>query len=215
MSQGSFDFASKLLPVDDDYIISESNNNAYSLINKWPDWDSNILLLYGPKSCGKTHLSKIWANNASASFIKAEDIYSNNFDLARNYILDDLEKVNDEPALLHFYNMVKEANTGYLVMTASNNPVNIGIRLADLRSRIGAVPSVGISDPDNIILCQMLVKKFAQRQLKVDIEVIKYIVTRMERSFNAVDSIVDILDNKALQDKKNITIPFVKTVLDK
>ncbi|PIR37131.1 MAG: DNA replication protein [Alphaproteobacteria bacterium CG11_big_fil_rev_8_21_14_0_20_39_49] len=214
MSQKSFDLSVKIPVREDDYIISNSNVNAFSLIGKWPQWDSKILLLYGSESSGKTHLAKIWCKNANAISLSAEDIYTNNFDLSKNHLLDDLEKVCDEPALLHFYNMVKEADSGYLLMTAGNSPSNMKIRLADLRSRLGAVASIGINDPDDEILRQILVKRFASRQLKVDMDVIKYIVSRMERSFLAAEKLVDILDKEALKQKKNITIPFVKTLLE-
>jgi chromosomal replication initiation ATPase DnaA len=215
MPQESFDFKIGTIAKDDDYIISNANINAFSLINKWPDWDSNILLIYGPKSCGKTHLTKIWAKRAGAIYISPNDIYSNKYDLSKNYVLDDIESVGDEPALLHFYNMVKEAGDGYLLMTASSSPANIGIRLADLRSRISAVASIGISDPDNEILSQILVQQFAQRQLKVDMDVIKYTASRIERSFDYAQKIVEVLDLEALKQKKNITIPFVKSVLER
>lgn len=213
MLQESFNFVDSRSSKDDDYIVSDSNFSAFSYINKWPDWDSNILLIYGSKSCGKTHLATIWGRIANARFITAEDIYQNNYDLSFNYILDGVEKVSDEPALLHFFNAVKETTTGYLVMTARDNPANIGIRLADLRSRLAAVSSIRINDTDDEMMRQMLVKKFAERQLKVEMDVIKYIVHKAERSFSALDKIVDTLDTEALKNKKNITIPFVKTVL--
>jgi chromosomal replication initiation ATPase DnaA len=116
--------------------------------------------------------------------------------------------------LLHFFNAVKEAKTGYLLMTANDNPANIGIRLADLRSRLVAVYSIRINDADDEMMRQMLVKKFAERQLKVEMEVINYIVSRAERSFVALDKIVEKLDTEALKSKKNITIPFVKMVFE-
>ena len=45
-------------------------------------------------------------------------------------------------------------------------------------------------------------------------DVIKYIVSRMERSFRAAEKLADIIDEEALKQKKNITIPFVKTLLE-
>ena len=198
-----------------EYILSKSNSEAYSVINKWPNWPLNLLLLYGPKSCGKTHLAKIWQEKAKANFLNAEQIYKNQYDLKKNYIIDNIETIHDETALLHLFNLVKEQASGYLLMTASNNPNNIGIRLPDLRSRLNLVAEARIGDPDDDILRQMFVKQFTLRQIKVDIEVINYLISRIERSFESLYNIVDKLDKQALEDRKSINIPLAKKVLEK
>lgn len=214
-SQETFDFGfDKPAFKEHDFIISESNKHAYAIINKWPDWDFNILLLYGPPASGKTHLCRIWQKKSDASHITAEDIYKNTLKNDKNYILENIEKVHDESSLFHFFNHMKEGN-GFLLMTAKNNPQNLGIRLADLRSRINAVQSIGVANPDNELLSTIFVKNFSDRQLKVDMEVINYIISRMERSFEEIPRIVDMLDKQALKEKKNITIPFVRSVLEK
>jgi chromosomal replication initiation ATPase DnaA len=214
MAQEFFNF--EISPKNDnrEYILSKSNLDAYSFINKWPNWPLNILLLYGPKSCGKTHLAKIWQEKANASFLSAEQIYKNQYDLKKNYIIDTIEKIHDETALLHLFNSVKEQAAGYLLMTSGNNPNNI-IRLPDLRSRLNLVAVARIGDPDDDILRQMFVKQFTERQIIVEIDVINYLITRIERSFESLYDIVDRLDKKALEEKKNITIPLARKILEK
>lgn len=212
MLQESFNFGFAQLLENDDFIISPSNFAAYSLIDRWPVWESNILLIYGPKSCGKTHLTKIWQTKSGASYIKADDIYSNNYDASCNYILDGVDKVYDEATLFHFFNRMKENKNGFLLMTAENAPQNSSIRLPDLRSRLSAVPSAAINEPDDELLNTIFVKQFSDRQLKVDMEVVKYLTSRVNRSFSSACELVDFLDKQALKKKKNITIPFIKTV---
>ena len=41
--------------TSDDYYVSKSNFYAYNLINKWPNWEKNILNIHGDKFSGKTH----------------------------------------------------------------------------------------------------------------------------------------------------------------
>ena len=60
----------------------------------------------------------------------------------------------------------------------------------------------------------MLVKQFADRQLKVDDDVIGFLLRRMERSFAAARAMVGAIDDLALAERRNITVPLVRRVLE-
>jgi chromosomal replication initiation ATPase DnaA len=215
MSQEFFQFGFIEPLKDDDFIVSGSNSTAFNFITTWPNWESKTFLIYGPPACGKTHLARIWQNKSGASYITANDIYSENYSTADNYILENIESMHDEATFLHFFNTMKEKGTGYLLMTAPSHPQHMGIRLPDLRSRLNAIPSAGVTQPDDELLRTIFVKQFADRQLKVEMDVINYIITRMERSFEALYKMVSTLDKQALKEKKNITIPFARSILEK
>jgi chromosomal replication initiation ATPase DnaA len=214
MSQEFFNFGFNEPLKEEDFIVSSSNFHAFSYIDKWPKWDSNILLIYGPKSSGKTMLAHIWQNKSRAKAISPEDIYSNNYSIAENYLLEDIERVHDEATLLHFFNSMKEAGKGHLLMSAKDHPLNLGVRLPDLRSRLNAIASAGLTDPDDDMLRAIFVKQFTDRQLRVEMDVINYLITRMERSFEALYQTVEQLDKQALKERKNITIPFARKVME-
>ncbi len=60
-----------VLPVEpslerDDLLESPSNQLAVDLVDRWPDWPSNTMILAGPVGSGKSHLAKIWAQNSGA-----------------------------------------------------------------------------------------------------------------------------------------------------
>jgi hypothetical protein len=44
--------------------------------------------------------------------------------------------------------------------------------------------------------------------------VIAYALPRVERSFAKIRELVELLDSAALAERKNITVPFVKRMLD-
>ena len=46
--------------MSEDFYVNKSNFFAFSLVEKWPKWEKNILNVYGEKYCGKTHLSNIF-----------------------------------------------------------------------------------------------------------------------------------------------------------
>ena len=50
----------------EDFLVSPSNEAAYALIERWPDWPSPSLILIGPPGAGKSHLAAIWAERARA-----------------------------------------------------------------------------------------------------------------------------------------------------
>lgn len=214
MRQGYFNFHFQGASDEHEFLVSTSNIGAFSYIQRWPNWDSNIALLYGPHSCGKTLLAHVWSEKSAASFLSRDKIYTNSYSPSKNYVVEDIEKIADEAALLHFFNTIKEANTGFLLLTARGNPHSIGIRLLDLRSRLNAIPSLGIADPDDELLKHILAKEFSRRQLKVEREVIQFMLARIQRSFDYVYHLVEVLDTRSMEEKKNITIPFVKAILD-
>ena len=118
----------------------------------------------------------------------------------------------DEIALLHLFNLLREQD-GTLLLTGRRPPARWTIALPDLSSRLAAVPVVAILAPDDALLAAVVVKMFHDRQLAVDPGVIAYLLTRIERSFDAARQLVDRIDREALAARRRITIPFVKGVL--
>ena len=92
-------------------------------------------------------------------------------------------------------------------------PARWNFGLDDLASRLKAAPQAGIGPPDDGLIAAVLVKQFADRQLKVDDDVITYLLRRMERSFAAARSMVGAIDDLSLAERRNITVPLVRQVL--
>ena len=100
-------------------------------------------------------------------------------------------------------------------MLTSACPANqLPFKLPDLTSRLMALPSAHIDQPDDEVLSAALRKQFTDRQMKVDDEVIAYMVPRVERSFVAIQTLVERLDNLTLQEKRKLTIPLVKQLFE-
>ena len=59
MSQFIFKFPFKTKYYEQDYYVSSNNFSAYRLIESWPNWPDKWVNIFGPKGCGKTHLSNI------------------------------------------------------------------------------------------------------------------------------------------------------------
>ena len=59
----------------------------------------------------------------------------------------------------------------------------------------------------------MLIKMFADRQIQVPHDVVTYLVMRIERSFDCVRRVVDLLDRAALSAHRSLTVPLAREVL--
>ena len=91
-----------------------------------------------------------------------------------------------------------------MLLTARTQPAGWTIALADLASRLRAIPAVALAAPDDRLLRAVIVKLFADRQLAVDENLIAYLVARMERSFPAARSAVEHLDREAMRQQRPV-----------
>ena len=59
----------------------------------------------------------------------------------------------------------------------------------------------------------IIIKQLADRQITINIENIKFILNRIERSYEAISEIIEILDRLSLSKKKPLTIYLIKEAL--
>lgn len=200
----------------EDFLSGACNAAALALIEAWPQWPGNIVVLTGPEGCGKSHLAAIWANIAGARTIAARalDRLCGPSALATGaLVIEDLAPhAFDERALFHLLNLAREENA-FVLMSARANPAGWAFAIPDLASRVKAIPQVALSAPDDVLLRAVLVKSFTDRQIVVDESLIVYLSRRMERSFAAVRAIVARLDEEAMQRKRPLTRALAAEVL--
>ncbi|WP_419902398.1 HdaA/DnaA family protein [Kiloniella sp.] len=207
----------------EDFLIAPCNEVAVAWIDRWPDWPGHALAFYGPSGCGKTHLAHVWQNESAAISIAAADLLKSDPDellsLQKNCIVDDiaselLGSSELQRKLFHLYNYVRE-ESGTILFTGQEAPSRWAISLPDLASRLSAVPSFEMGSPDDFLFEALLVKLFYDRQLTISKEVLRFLVLRLDRSFEAAREIVSNLDHASLASQREITIPFAKAILHK
>jgi len=205
MTQLKFGFKPKPVFSAEDFVVSEANREAFSWITEWPKWPGNALLLHGAKSSGKTHLANIWAKKSGAEFSSDAEKLA--------LVVENIESFTDQEKLFHLINRMKEKN-GWLLLTANVPAARLPVALPDLASRLKAIPSVGLNPPDDVLLKSVLMKLFSDRQLKVPAAAIDFILSRMNRSFPDAAALVEKIDTLSAEEKRAITIPLVKKVLN-
>lgn len=200
----------------EDFLSGACNAAALALIEAWPHWPGNIVVLTGPEGCGKSHLAAIWATIAGARTIAARalDRLTVPSALATGaLVIEDLVPQDfDERALFHLLNLAREEDA-FVLMSARTAPAGWAFAIPDLASRIKAIPQVALSAPDDVLLRAVLVKSFTDRQIAVDESLIVYLSRRIERSFAAVRAIVARLDEEAMRRKRPLTRALAAEVL--
>lgn len=173
------------------------------------------LVLYGPAGSGKTHLAQIWSAQQAARLIGPAELTAAAVDqLAQQPLaLDDADREADPVALFHLINAMRERGHA-LLLTGSAAPAHWSYTLPDLMSRLKAMPAERIAAPDDALLSAVLVKLFADRQLQVSEEVVKYLAARIERSCQAARLWVAALDAAALAENRAVTVALTRRLLE-
>jgi len=200
----------------ENFVVSGSNEQAYAMIELWPDWPDPMLLILGPPGAGKSHLGAIWASIAKAGVQSAPALAAANIEAlaaAGPLLLEDADAIGEaETQLFHLINLMRE-NGMALVITAKAPPDAWGLRTADLLSRLRLAPTVAIGPPDDALMRAVLVKLLIDRQLVIDTSVVGYIALRLERSLDAARTFIDALDREALARQCRISRAIAADVL--
>jgi chromosomal replication initiation ATPase DnaA len=212
------DLSLPLGQAEADFLPSPCNRGALDAVLRWPSWPGPACLIVGPAGSGKTHLLSIWAERSGALLLHGRELWAPADPLRRlgasvACAVDEAEDLADETLLFHLYNRVAERQ-GSLLLSATRPLSGWRLALPDLRSRLVTAWTVAIEPPDDGLLAALLVKQFADRQIRVDAGVVAFLVNRIERSFAAVRSVVQALDRASLRARRPVTMPLARLVLD-
>lgn len=206
-----------------DLLSSDCNRTALDYLARWPDWDAAGTVLYGPPASGKSHLLNLWAAQTNAVLLtpdslRDEEVLTKTYpDAAPRFALDDADTVLQEDrcatALFHLYNMHGAAK-GRFLLAATTDIAGWHCPLPDLLSRLKTFAAVSLLPPDDPLLKALLVKYFSDRQTKISPEVTEYVLKRTERNCNAVRNFAAALDTAALAQKRPVSIPLAREILE-
>jgi len=191
--------------------------------------DHAIVWLYGQPQSGKTHLLQACVSGAhNAGFRAAYLPLGADSDLIPEAIagvgnldvvcVDDADRVAGEPqwerALFLLYESTRERGAR-LAIAAQNTQFHCGFALPDLVSRFAAGATFRLqqlTDDDKLKAIQL---RANWRGLNLPDDVARYLFARVDRSNSELFSLLDRLDREALAAQRKLTVPFVRSVLDK
>ena len=188
----------------------------------------HFLYLWGASGVGLTHLLQASCHNAEARRMAvqylplreltgfAPEALLDGLEELDMVCLDGLEAVAGDPAweraLFNLYNALRDAGR-LLLVAAPQNPRELDIQLADLRSRLQWGVILKVQPLDDTDKQQALMRRARERGMELNEEVASYIVQRVPRDMNQLFCYLHRLDHASLAEQRKLTIPFVKKTL--
>ncbi|MGI9270442.1 MAG: DnaA regulatory inactivator Hda [Woeseiaceae bacterium] len=181
--------------------------------------------LWGSPSTGKTHLLQAVCEQAGdesvyvplAELKAAGPAILDGLASRALICIDDIDVVAGnsdwELALFVLYNQVVEAG-GQIVTAATAAPRASAFELADLQSRLSALPAFQLQPLGDDETREALQLRAQHRGLDLPDETAQFLLSRSRRDMASLYGLLDKLDDEALRAKRRLTIPFVKGVLE-
>jgi chromosomal replication initiation ATPase DnaA len=173
-------------------IVTPSNSAAFSALGNSANWPGHCAILVGPARSGKSLMARYFTAQGGA-------------------VIDDADSVGDE-TLFHRWNAAKADGIDLLLLSA-RAPAEWSIALPDLRSRLGAAQLLEISEPDDELAEQLLLKYLRDRGTSIGPEALAFVLRRIERSHVAVEEFARGANALALAEGSAITLPLVRRLI--
>ncbi|MDP3372527.1 MAG: DnaA/Hda family protein [Candidatus Paracaedibacteraceae bacterium] len=215
MKQLAFSFPNIPTYNADSYVVSDCNVDAYRWLQAYPNWSGAIgSIILGDQLSGKTHLCHTFIEkHKSVRSLNGHVCSAHHpFDFKDSlFIIDDADQA-PAPWLFHFFNHAKEKGAQFvLTMT---HPHQDWCRLKDLSSRLATLPTFQLNLPDDAMMLALLKKNLADRGVFVDEPVLVYLGQHIDRSYAMADYWVQLLERLSAEQKRNITIAFIRGILN-
>lgn len=162
--------------------------------------DARFIYLWGSAGSGKSHLLQACKNLAHTQ------------DLALS-VVDDVHTLDEEAQieLFNYFNQLRSSG-GFLICSGNAAPTQMGLR-DDLATRLawGLVYQLQpLSDEEK---AQALKTHAQERGMKLPDEVVDYCLRYLRRDLPTLMAVLDALDKWSLTEKKPVTVPMLKKLL--
>lgn len=131
--------------------------------------------------------------------------------------LDDLDKLagnlEAERAIFSVFERCRVSG-GQLLVSALAPPDKAGFILKDLVSRLSSADVFALKEMDDEARLEAAQLRSQQMALSLSPEALTYLINRLPRDNRSLFDFIETLDQASLAEKRRITIPFLKTLID-
>lgn len=206
------------------FFVGAANTAVVHALRHWLSSDSVLFYLYGAASSGRTHLLQAVCREYGGLYLPLAELREQNpqqvlegLEHVGTLCLDDIHVVLEDAAwceyLFHLFNRCMQSGAKLLV-SADRPSAQLACVLPDLQSRLRSGGDFRLRLLDEDERGQALRLRGRERGIDLSEEVVAYILARQSRAFPALLAVLEQLDTQSLKEKKPITIPFVRRVLD-
>ena len=200
---------------DNDFFVSKSNKHVYDFLVSWPNWEKNLVNIYGENFSGKSHLINIFIKKFKGVIFNA-DTFDNDdlssLNVHQNIVLENLKNNINEKLIYTLINTVEQNNKN-LIITSYRPISEINFNLNDLKSRAKNFLIQDIQKPDDELIFALLIKNLSDRQITIEKKLVNYIVKRIHRSYSNIFDFIYKIDEMSLKKKKPINVNLVRQIL--
>ena len=175
------------------FILGDANREAFEHFRKWSMWPVKATVLTGPRRSGRSLLAR--------NFV--ERVKGRLFDNAQDH---------DEETMFHAWNAAQDSGRPLVIVSDEVPPV-WDIRLPDLRTRLAITPVVRIGQPDDALFTALVQLGFADRGLFMPPDALRYVASRVERSYWTAERVVEAVDRFAFAERARLTLPVIRRAL--
>ncbi|MEH6810127.1 MAG: hypothetical protein V7651_14820 [Hyphomonas oceanitis] len=201
-----------------DLVVSPVNESALRIVQRPENWPTPVLCLVGAPKSGLTTIAHAWAQRfggdvfeakAFAS-LKARDVDAR---AAALTAIDGADRVPAGDKVLSLINLIS-GGAGRMLLTANVPPPQWQAPSADLKSRLNSMPVTEIDPPDEAMMMGRLKAAAVRHFLKLEPDVLKYLVPRLDLSYEAIETFAERLSDGVTDLGRAPSVPLVKEVLD-
>ncbi|MBV1915312.1 MAG: DnaA regulatory inactivator Hda [Pseudomonadales bacterium] len=191
--------------------------------------NSGLIYLWGSEGTGCSHLLQAATHESrsqghNAVYIPAEDLLDSPTSVLENLqdldlvCIDNFDKIAGdsewETAIFHLYNRLAAQNAK-MVVGALASPRELGIKLSDLKTRLQSGLTLRMDLLSDYEKMEVLQYRAQLRGMELPEKVAHYILSHSSREMPFLIDLLGQLDAEGLRvNKKKLTIPVVKTVLE-
>jgi len=191
--------------------------------------DAAWVFISGAAASGKTHLliaacAQAGTHARGAQYLSLRNLRQRSGDAVRALggsellALDDVDAIagdrDAEHALFDLYNRCfVEKST--MLFAATRPPAQLGMVLPDLVSRLSSCAQAKLKPLDDVQRREVLRERAAARGIELDAAALDWLFARVERDLSSLTALLDRLDQESLAAKRRVTVPFLRSLLER